>query len=209
MTSSIAPSFSETSTALMVLASAARAWLATARAPQRVRLARRSLDRVMGLLLEIERRFLGEAEHGLRLFLGAVGAHGELGHHDLTRADGGDGAAVLPHARPAADRVADAVGGLDHRHGVLQTDDHGAELELLELELAERGRAAGRERPPLQLQLGEEAPERIPLPDGGVGPLRRLLLLGGGGSGGGRGGRGRRGGGGGGLGGGRGLLPAR
>src|SRR5512137_1664117 len=114
MTSSTDPSFSETSTARMALASAARAGLATARAPQRERLARRRLDRVMGLLLEIERRFLGEAEHGLRLFLVAVGPDGPLRDDDLAGANGGDDAAVLPHASAPADGVADAGGGLHH-----------------------------------------------------------------------------------------------
>src|SRR5574341_2067828 len=110
MTSSTDPSRSPTSTPAMVLASAARASAATARAPQSVRPARRDVVRIMVLLLEVDRRFLREAEHGLRLFLRSVGADGPLGDHHLAGADGGDDSAVLPHAGAASHGVAGAVG---------------------------------------------------------------------------------------------------
>src|SRR3990172_7384852 len=70
---------------------------------------------VIALLLEVERRFLGQPQDGLGLVAGAVRPDRPFRDHDLTSAHGSDHPTVATDAGAAAQAVADAVRGLHHR----------------------------------------------------------------------------------------------
>src|SRR5574342_463106 len=179
MSSSTAPPRSATSMARMTLGTGAAARAGTvARAPAATRPARRRRACQfwivsIALLLEVQRCFPGELLDRLGLVPAPVRLDGPLAHYHLAGADGGHHPAVLADAGAAADGVADAVGGLQHGHRVGQAGHHRHQPELLQLEPAQRGVAAGDDAAAAGLQLGEEAAERVALADRRVDPLRR------------------------------------